>query len=188
LRVHATIGAAVGLLLAVGAGALVVLSNKAFAPGGTAPGHPLWAESPWPFPMDQWGKGKAFQCGAADCGTLATLYIRPKLGSCNCVSGIANDGDLDRMSDFDLIGRNIAPLGEGRPITIGWMSGRSRAYTLSDSGEDKAIVSIVFNDQCDMIAATVIVPADMLERIQPSVIEFLNSKSMLRWAQLELGI
>jgi hypothetical protein len=188
LKAHAAISAAVGLLLAVGAGALVVLSNKAFAPGGTAPAHPVWAESPWPFPMDQWGKGKAFQCGAADCGTLVTLYIRPKLGSCNCATGIANDDDLDRMSDFDLIGGNIAPLGEGRPITIGRMSGRSRAYALSASGEDKSIVSIVFNDQCDMIAATVIVPEHILERIQPGVLEFLNSKPMLRWAEFELGI
>jgi len=39
-----------------------------------------------------------------------------------------------------------------------------------------------------MIAATVVVPENMLERIQPSVIEFLNSKAMLRWAQLELGV
>ena len=92
------------------------------------------------------------------------------------------------MSDFDLIGGKIAPLGEGRPIKIGWMSGRSRAYALSAKSEDTSIVSIAFNDQCDMIAATVIVPEHMLERIEPSVMEFLNSKPMLGWAKFELGV
>ena len=35
----------------------------------TTPTHPVWAEIDWPFPMDEWGKGKAFRCAAADCGT-----------------------------------------------------------------------------------------------------------------------
>ena len=27
---------------------------------------PAWTEVAWPFPVDQWGKGKAFRCKAAD--------------------------------------------------------------------------------------------------------------------------
>jgi hypothetical protein len=30
----------------------------------------------WPFLIDQWGEGKAFQCKAADCGAELNLYIR----------------------------------------------------------------------------------------------------------------
>ena len=30
--------------------------------------RPAWSEMQWPFPMDQWGKGKAFRCKSADCG------------------------------------------------------------------------------------------------------------------------
>ena len=40
------------------------LSQRAAA---TAP-RPVWTEVAWPFPIDQWGKGKAFRCKAADCG------------------------------------------------------------------------------------------------------------------------
>ena len=27
-----------------------------------------WSEVKWPFPIDQWGTGRAFHCRAADCG------------------------------------------------------------------------------------------------------------------------
>ena len=30
----------------------------------------------WPFPIDQWGTGRAFACKAADCGTEVKLYLR----------------------------------------------------------------------------------------------------------------
>ena len=59
------------------------------------------------------------------------LYLRAKLGSCNCTNGVADDADLDRMSDFDLVGGEVSPLGAGRPIAVAWMKGRSRAYALS---------------------------------------------------------
>ena len=85
----------------------------------------------WPFPIDQWGTGRAFACKAADCGAEVNLYLRAKLGSCNCTNGVADDADLDRMSDFDLVGGEVSPLGAGRPIAVGWMKGRSRAYALT---------------------------------------------------------
>src|SRR5262249_39513256 len=61
--------------------------------------RPSWNEVSWPFPMDQWGKGKAFVCRAADCGAEVTVYIRAKIGFCNCTTGVADDAELDRISD-----------------------------------------------------------------------------------------
>ena len=40
------------------------------------PDHPQFAEVQWPFPTDEWGKGKAFRCQAADCGVEVNLYVR----------------------------------------------------------------------------------------------------------------
>ena len=40
------------------------------------------------------------------------------IGSCNCTTGVADDDDLDRMSDFNLVGGEVLPFGAGRPITI----------------------------------------------------------------------
>jgi hypothetical protein len=57
--------------------------------GDTSAARPVWAEVRWPFPIDQWGTGRAFVCKAADCGTEVSLYLRAKLGSCNCTTGVA---------------------------------------------------------------------------------------------------
>src|SRR5262249_50404108 len=61
----------------------------------------VWVEAKWPFPMDQWGEGKAFQCKTADCGTAINLYIRAKVGFCSSTLGVADDDELDRLSDFE---------------------------------------------------------------------------------------
>src|SRR5438309_11467785 len=66
--------------------------------------RPVWTEAKWPFPIDQWGTGRAFNCRPTDCGANVNIYLRAKLGSCNCETGVADDADLDRMSDFDLVG------------------------------------------------------------------------------------
>src|SRR5258708_7794568 len=36
--------------------------------------RPVFTEGAWPFPIDQWGEGWAFQCKAADCGIDVSLY------------------------------------------------------------------------------------------------------------------
>jgi hypothetical protein len=58
--------------------------------GGTSAVRLVWTEVKWPFPIDQWGSGRAFACKATDCGAEVSLYLRAKLGSCNCTTGIAD--------------------------------------------------------------------------------------------------
>ena len=172
-------------------GAFAMLAGNRTADDGTAgsPPRPVWTEVQWPFPMDQWGKGKAFQCKPADCGTEVKIYLRAKLGSCNCTTGVADDEELDRMSDFDLVGGEVSPLGAGRPITIAWMKGRSRAYTLAARNPPgKTAISVAFNDRCDMVVATIVLLHDRPAMIEPGVIEFLNGNTVLRWAEVTLGL
>jgi hypothetical protein len=186
------------LALAVGAGVAGVIAGYfalvAASPPDKGAEHssavrPIWAEVKWPFPIDQWGTGRAFVCKTVDCGAEVKLYLRAKLGSCNCATGVAEDADLDRMSDFDLIGGEVSPLGAGRPIRIGWMNGRSRAYALTSRNRPgESALSAAFNDHCDMIVATVVLPHDRPAEIEPRVIEFLNSGSVLHWAEIALGI
>src|SRR5262245_49919558 len=80
--------------------------------------HPVWTDAKWPFPIDQWGTGRAFVCKAADCGTEVTLYLRAKLGFCNCTTGVADDEELERVGDLDLVGNQKTAMGGGRPITV----------------------------------------------------------------------
>jgi hypothetical protein len=46
----------------------------------------------------------------------------------------------------------------------------------------------VFNDRCDMIVATVVLPHDRPATIEPGVMEFLNSRPVVHWAEVALGI
>src|SRR5262245_58857517 len=181
--------AGLALVLAAGlAGAIAVALIAPRPAGDTSDLRPIWAEVTWPFPMDQWGTGRAFACKAADCGAEIQLYLRAKLSSCICTTGIADDADLDRMSDFDLVGGEASPVGPGQPITIGWMQGCSRAYMLSANRLAKSAISVVFNDRCDMIAATAILRDDRPATAESRVVEFLNSRTVLHWAEVALGI
>ena len=73
-----------------------------------------WQEIAWPFPRDGWPAGKAFRCGVAACGGEVELYVRPKMGFCNCDRGVADDDEVDRVADLDLMSEHFAPLAPGR--------------------------------------------------------------------------
>lgn len=179
----AVVAASVGSVLAV----VLAWSGLPQHAAATATA-PLWTEMAWPFPTDPWGKGKAFRCKAADCGTEVNVYLRAKIGFCNCTTGVADDDDVDRMGDLVLVG-DASPLGTSRPIRIASMEGRSRAYTVNAGNPvGKTAISVVFRERCDMIAATAVLGNDRPATIEPSVIEFLNSNTVMRWAEITLGL
>jgi hypothetical protein len=151
------------------------------------PARPHWSEVKWPFPIDQWGTGRAFQCSADACGVLVNLYLRPKLGFCNCARGVYDDAELDRVGDVALLGPQFSGAGGGRPVTVGWMEGRSRAFLVAGPYQRPgSAAAIAFNNKCDVVVATVIADAD-LTRGERAALQFLNSEVVLRWARAELG-
>ena len=179
----AVVAASVGSVLAV----MLAWSGLPQHAAATATA-PVWTETAWPFPTDPWGKGKAFRCKAADCGTEVNVYLRAKIGLCNCATGVADDDDVDRMGDLALVGE-ASPLGTSHPIRIASMEGRSRAYTVNVGNPvGKTAISVVFRERCDMIAATAVLGHDRPATIEPSVIEFLNSNTVMRWAEITLGL
>ena len=102
---------------------------------------------------------------------------------------MADDEDLDRMGDLDLLVGEVSPLGAGRLIGVAWMKGRSRAYTLSaPNALGKTVISVVFNERCDMVAATAVLGHDRSAAIDSGVIEFLNGNTVMRWAEITLGL
>jgi len=159
--------------------------SKALAP----PSHPKFAEVRWPFPTDEWGEGKAFRCEKADCGVEVNVYIRAKIGFCNCLTGVSDDNELDRLSDFNLMEGKPSVLGPGHEINIAWMKGRSRAYTVTEPYHaPSSVLAIAFNDRCDAVVATAAIAHDGPKAIEPSVIEFLNSEVIVHWAEVTLGL
>src|SRR5258705_9112246 len=182
--------AAVALLLGAGVGALVVLDDfwleddRALAVSKWG-----WTEAQWPVPIDQFGRGKAFRCSGGDCGTAVTLYVRAKIGFCNCITGVADDAELERISDLELLGGKHDALGDGHPIAVAWMKGRSRSYALTAGNQPgKSALSIGYNDRCDAIVATAVTPYDRPGDVEPVVIQFLNGPTVMRWAEVALGL
>jgi hypothetical protein len=148
--------------------------------------RPVWTEVVWPFPVDEWGGGWAFQCKAADCGIDVNLYLRPKIGFCNCQTGVADDEELDRVGDVDLIGGERSALGPGRPITVHSMKGRSRGYEVG-APSAKSVLSLAYNSRCDVVVATVVAAGDPVPQEQ-AVLEFLNGDLVGNWVEQVLGL
>lgn len=162
-----------------------LVQSKAVVP----PSHPKFAEVRWPFPTDEWGAGKAFRCAAADCGGEVSVYIRAKIGFCNCLTGVSDDNELDRLTDFTLMGEKLSVSGLGREINVAWMKGRSRPYAVAEPYRTpNSALAIAFNDRCDAIVATAVVAHDHPGMVEPSVIDFLNSQVIVRWAEVALGL
>src|SRR3954471_19284693 len=95
---------------------------------GARPAVAGWQEIAWPFPRDGWPAGRAFRCDAALCGGEVELYVRPKIGFCNCDSGVADDDEVDRVADVDLISPSFSADQPGRALQLATMSGRMRSY------------------------------------------------------------
>src|SRR3954452_22467747 len=94
---------------------------------GARPALAGWQEIAWPFPRDGWPAGRAFRCDAGLCGDEVQLYVRPKIGFCNCDGGVADDDEVDRVADVDLVDARFAADGPGRVVQFANMSGRMRS-------------------------------------------------------------
>jgi hypothetical protein len=140
-----------------------------------------WQETAWPFPRDGWPAGRAFRCAAALCGDDVELYVRPKIGFCNCDSGVADDDEVDRVADLDLMSERFVPLEPGRVIRIAGMPGRLRSYDLSMSdGSRHAAVGIAVSRRCDLLVA-VAQGKGAVSGVQHVALEFLGSDAVTKW-------
>jgi hypothetical protein len=147
-----------------------------------------WQEVKWPFLLDEWGTGRAFRCAPADCGTGIDLYLRAKIGFCNCSTGVSDNADLDRVSDLELFSDAFVGLTDGHAVSVGRMQGRSRLYhVVIPYAPPRDMVAIGFNDQCDVAVATVLADGDRLAAAESLALDFLRADLVQRWAAAELG-
>jgi hypothetical protein len=182
------------LISALGIALAALLASDPVTVGAASPGsvssvpHPVWSEVKWPFLLDEWGIGRAFRCGRADCGTEVDLYLRAKVGFCNCATGVSDNADLDRVSDLELFSQDFVGLTEGRPVSVGRLQGRSRLYHVTiPYAAARDMVAIGFNDQCDVAVATVLADPGRLGQAEQLALDFLKSDPVQRWAAAELG-
>ena len=146
-----------------------------------------WREIAWPFPRDGWPAGRAFRCGGEACGENVELYVRPKIGFCNCDTGVADDDEVDRVADLDLMSEHFAPLEAGRVIRIADIPGRLRAYDLRMSdGSQHTAIGIAVSHRCDLLVA-VAQGGGKASVVQRAALEFLASNEMARWMVSAMG-
>jgi len=186
-----------GILIgALGLALAALLANDPAAIGVAWPGrtastdapHAVWREVNWPFLLDEWGVGRAYRCTSADCGTEINLYLRAKIGFCNCATGVSDNADLDRVSDLELFSDDFVGLTDGHPVNVGRLKGRSRLYHVNiPYAQPRDMLEIGFNDRCDVAVATVLADKDRLRQAEGLALDFLSSDPVQRWAAAELG-
>jgi hypothetical protein len=169
-----------GLLMAIFAVALGA------APGVAGDQHVRveladWREIAWPFPRDGWPAGRAFRCVTDACGGEAEVYVRPKIGFCNCDTGVADDDEVDRVADLDLMSERFVALAAGEAIRIADMPGRIRAYDLHmTDGSRHTAVGIAVSRRCDLMIA-VAQGTGAVPDVQRVALDFLGSDKITRW-------
>jgi hypothetical protein len=139
-----------------------------------------WKEIAWPFPRDGWPAGRAFRCSAASCGGDIEVYIRPKLGFCNCTSGVADDDEVDRVADVDLISERFVPISAGEAVRVADMPGRIRPYNLKLGDGARAAVGIAVSRRCDLLVVAAQGRGDAIQ-VRRAALELLAKAEPARW-------
>ena len=148
-----------------------------------------WTETKWPFLIDQWGLGRSFECKAAACGSDLTLYLRAKVGFCNCTTGIVEDDEIDRVGDVSLIGRQTSAQRFGVPVAIGWMKGRSRSFMVAAlDRSQRYVLTVAVSNKCDAVVATVVADRVLSPDAERAALDFLGSEPVLQWASSTTGL
>ena len=146
-----------------------------------------WREIAWPYPRDGWPAGRAFRCDSELCGDETEIYVRPKIGFCNCDTGVADDDEVDRVADLDLISARFAPKDAGKAVRLADMAGRARHYDLwMSDGSHHAAIGIALSHRCDLLVAVAQGRASA-EELQRAALAFLKSDEMHHWMLASLG-
>ena len=148
---------------------------------GAAPRSPVtgWDEVAWPFARDAWPAGRAFRCRDCD----LDVYIRPKLGFCNCTTGVTDDAEVDAVSDLDMISPEFDPAGPGGGVAAAGLLGRARDYTIRAPGGLRNAVGVALSSQCDLLVAAAL----GRDADRARVTALLESAPMAAWISRELG-
>jgi hypothetical protein len=151
-------------------------------------GPAAWREIRWPLPFDPWGTGRAFVCAAEACGQRVELYLRPKIGFCNCTTGITEDEEIARVSDVEAVGADFAALSPGHVVAIGTMRGRAQHFSIRARMSDRRYaLGVVASYRCDVVTATLVGTEPIGPRAERMAFDLMNGSSLLTWAEASLG-
>jgi hypothetical protein len=162
-------------VLAIGAIGLIAGDGLATDTPDTARAHPAFYATAWPFLLDQWGRGQAFRCAAADCGAQTTLYVRSKVGFCDCFNHVDDDDDIDRLTDFDLVGSDrVVPLAGGQVISVAGEPARTRAFRLDGRDGTRQLAAVVVATDCQALVGMLVSDRDAAPAVAAAALGVLS--------------
>ena len=182
-RADVALGTITAALAVVTVLAIVSSRPEERATSTAADTQPEWREVQWSAPFDPWPKGREFLCSGGSCGSELRLTIRPKIGFCNCATGVADDDELDRVGDLDLIGADFSGSEEGHTIAIGTLQGRIRAYRVRHGARASAALGLAAAANCNVVVATISGDATLVETTRREALTFLQRPEIVLWAQ-----
>ena len=144
-----------------------------------------WQEIDWPFLRDGWPNGRAFACEGEGCGGQVILYARVKVGFCDCSRGVADDEDIDRVGDAELVDDHFTPMDVGRPRIFAGMAGRQRLYRGAEGGP--AILVLAGGRNCNAFSGMAVWRGAFSPAAIDSVARFLDDPAMARWIAEKQG-
>ena len=159
---------------------LIGLMGRDVSATNAVPRPQAFSEIAWPLLRDQWGRGRAFTCDASRCGAQLKLYVRSKVGFCECFDHVDDDDDVDRLTDFDLIGGDrIVALGAGRRIAVNGNPARLRAFRLeSPKGPARQALALAVASDCRALVALLVadreVAPDTRAPIETAVLQLIT--------------
>jgi hypothetical protein len=143
---------------------------------------------PWPFAQDGWPTGRAFRCNSASCGGGLDVYIRAKIGLCNCSNGITGDAEVDAVSDVDLLAADFAPLAPGAAVAVGGMQGITRAYRLVEpNGVGRRAAGLALSNRCDLVAIASLGAWAGMPKGTEAISTLISRAEIASWLRNQMG-
>jgi hypothetical protein len=94
---------------------------------------------------------------------------------------VADDDEVDRVADLDLMSERFVPLEAGKVIRIADMTGRSRPYDLRmPDGATHIAVGIALSHRCNLLVAVAHGKGEAAD-IQRVAVAFLESVAVKNW-------
>jgi len=167
------------LALAAPVGGVGYLAARlVFAPASLVEPGSIWRDAAWPFLRDGWPAGRALRCDAAHCGEEIMVYARVKAGMCDCVAGVADDDDLERVSDAALVSPRLTPEGDGVELRFAGLKGRLRHYRMEGGA---SLVVLAGGRNCNALVVMATARHTLAPEGLDSIGALFETAPMARW-------
>ena len=125
----------------------------------------------------------AAPCRSADCGAEITSIFAPSSASATAPPAWPTTPSSTGSATSSCSASRGAGLADGRPIKVGGMKGRSRAYPVEYARRFAYRWRSSLQRSCDVVVATVVADRARLTAAERVALDFLNGRAVLRWAE-----